>query len=81
MLCKILGLSVNTLTTVDKYYLLDRDNLTEPIQMQLSKKQAKKNCQFFSAFLKSTSNFEHFEQKDDPQILCISETADCKRHG
>ena len=49
--------------------------------MQLSKKQAKKNCQFFSAFLKSTSNFEHFEQKDDPQILCISETADCKRHG
>ena len=33
----ILGQLVNMLTTDDKYYLLKGDNLTEPIQMQLSK--------------------------------------------
>ena len=30
---------VNTLTADDKYYLLSRDNLTQPIQMQLSNRQ------------------------------------------
>ena len=35
--------------------LIERDNLIEPIQMQLSKKQ-KTVSQFFSAFLKSKSN-------------------------
>ena len=29
----------NTLTVDDKIYLLNRHNLTQPIQMQLSKKQ------------------------------------------
>ena len=48
-----------------KYSLLNRDNLTQPIQMQLSRKQ-KKFSNFFSAFLKSTLNFEHFFKKDDP---------------
>ena len=37
----------------------------EAIQMQISKKQKKKS-DFFSVFLKYRSNFEHFEQKDDP---------------
>ena len=36
---KILRMFVNTLTAHDKHYLLDRDNLTQPIQMQLSQKQ------------------------------------------
>ena len=31
--------TVNTFTADDKYSLLKRDNLTQPIQMQLSKKQ------------------------------------------
>ena len=35
---KILGLSINTLATHDKYSLLNKDNLTLPIQMQLPKK-------------------------------------------
>ena len=35
--------------------LIERDNLIEPIQMQLSKKQ-KTVSQFFSAFLRSKSN-------------------------
>ena len=37
--CKVLRLFVNTLTADDKYYLLNRDNLTQPIQMQLSQEQ------------------------------------------
>ena len=62
VLCKILGLLVNTLSDDDKYYLLYRDNLTQPIQILLSQKQ-KTVFQFFSAFLKSTLNFEHFQKK------------------
>ena len=29
--------------------------------------------EFFTAFLKSTFNFEHFEKKDEPESVCISE--------
>ena len=32
------------------------------------------------SFLKATSNFEHFETKDDLHSLCISEIAYCKKH-
>ena len=62
VLCKILGLFVNTLTDDDKYCLLYRDNLTHPIQILLSQKQ-KTFSEFFSVFLKSLLNFEHFEKK------------------
>ena len=61
-LCKILGLFVNTLIEDDKYCLLYNDNLLQPIQILLSQKQ-KTFSQFFSAFLKSTLNFEHFQKK------------------
>ena len=61
VLFKILGLFVNTLTDDDKYSLLYGDNLTQPIQILLSQKQ-KTFSQFFSAFLKSTLNFEHFQK-------------------
>ena len=44
--CQILGLFVNTLATDEKYPILHRDNLTIPIQMQLSQKQ-----KTFSEFL------------------------------
>ena len=37
--CKILGLLVNTLAADEKYPVLNRDNLTIPIEMQLSQKQ------------------------------------------
>ena len=52
------------------YSPLNRDNLTQHIQMELSKKQ-KTFPQFFFfffffAFLKSSLNFEHFQKKDDP---------------
>ena len=39
VICKILGLFVNTLTVDDKYSLLKKDNLTQTIQMELSKKE------------------------------------------
>ena len=71
MIHKILGLFVNTLTVDDKHYLLNRDNLTQPIQMQLSQKQ-KTFSQFFFAFLKSILNSNHISRKDDPHSLCIS---------
>ena len=46
----------------DKYCLLYNDNLLQPIQILLSQKQ-KTFSQFFSAFLKSTLNFEHIQKK------------------
>ena len=62
MICKILRLFVNTLTDDDKYSLLNRDNLTLPIHMQLSQKQKTFSGIFFT-FLKSILNFEHFQSK------------------
>ena len=62
VLCKILRPFVNTLSEDDKYCLLYRDNLTEPIQILLSQKQ-KPLSEFCSPFLKSTLNFEHFQKK------------------
>ena len=53
------------MSVVDNYSLLNRDNLTETIQMQLSQKQ-KTFSQFLFLFLKSSLNFEHFEKSDDP---------------
>ena len=49
MICKIVGLFVNTLTADDKYSLLNNHNLTQPIQMQLSQKQ-KTFSTFFCIF-------------------------------
>ena len=62
VLWKILRLFLNTLTDDDKHCLLYRDNLTQPIQILLSQKQ-QTFSEFFSAFLKSTLNFEHFQNK------------------
>ena len=54
----------NTLSADGKYSLLNRDNLTQPIQIQLCRKQ-KTFSNSFSAFLKSSLNFEHSLKKDD----------------
>ena len=48
--------------------------------MELSQKQ-KTLSHFFSLFLKSTLNFEHFQKKDDPHSLCVSEITDSQKHG
>ena len=39
VISKILGMFINTLTADEKYSVPKKDNLTQPIQMQLSKKQ------------------------------------------
>ena len=77
---KILRLFVDTLNADDKHYLLNRDNLTQPIQMQLSQKQ-KSFSQFGFAFLGSILNFKHFTKNDDPHSLCISEITGSEKCG
>ena len=71
MIYKILTPFVKTLTVNDKYSLLNRDNLTQQIQMQLSEKQ-KTFSEFFFAFLKSILNFKYLAEKGYPRSLCIS---------
>ena len=48
-------------TADDKYFLCNCENLTQPIQVQLSKKE-KTFSDWFSPFSKSTLNFEHLEK-------------------
>ena len=70
----------NTLTANDNYYVQDCENLSSPIQMHLSLER-----NFFSdlfvPFLESTSNFKHFEKKDDCHSYFISEITDCEKLG
>ena len=70
----------NTLTANDKYPVQDCVNLSSPIQMQLSLKPTIFS-DFFVPFLESTSNFKHFEKKDDRHSYFISEITDCERLG
>ena len=73
---EILRLFVNTLTADDKPYRLNRDNLTQSIQMQLSQKQ-KTFSQFFFflffffAFSESILNLKRFPNKYDLHSWCI----------
>ena len=57
-----------------------RENLTQPIPGQLSKK-LKTFFEFFTAFLKPTFNFEHNFEKDERHSLCISEVKHSKKRG
>ena len=80
VICKISRLFPNTLCADGKYSLLNRDNLTQPIQMQLSQKQ-KTFSEFFCAFLKSTLTFEHFQKKYDSHSWCLSKITDSEKQG
>ena len=73
LICKILDW---LLTPDHRYSIISRDNVTIPIQIQLSRKQ-KKFSQFFAAFLKSRLNFKYFGEKDDAHIFCTSDMT-CK---
>ena len=59
-----LRLFINTLTADDKHYLLNRDNLVQRIQMNLSQKQRTFSA-FFFAFLMSLLNFKHLPKNED----------------
>ena len=48
--------------------------------MQLSQKQ-KTFSEFFSAFLKSSLNFEHFQKKDDSHSWGISKITESEKQG
>ena len=72
VLCKFLRLLVKTLTDDEKYSLLYRENLTQPIQILVSQK-AKTFSKLSSQILKPTLNFEHFQKKDDPHSRCSSQ--------
>ena len=69
---KILRLLINTFTADEKYYLLNRNCLTQPIQMQLSQKQKTFSGIFF-AFLIGILNFKDFQKKDGTHSRRISE--------
>ena len=73
--CKILGLLLKILAADEKYPVLNRDNLTIPIQMQLSQRQITFFA-FFAKFFQFRLNFDHSEKKDDPCRFCFSEITD-----
>ena len=68
------------MTADDQYSLLNRDNLTQPIQKQLSHKR-KAFYQTFLEFSKSALNFDHFQKKDDLHSWFISQITHRKKRG
>ena len=68
------------MTVNDKHYLLNRDNLTQTIKIQLSQKQ-KNFCEFFFVFLKSILNFKHLSKKDDSPSWCLSGDTGSEKYG
>ena len=75
LICQTLGPLVNTLAADEKYRVLNGENLTILIQMQLSQK-SKTYPEFFAGFLRFSLNFNHFEKKDGPLRFCIFEVTD-----
>ena len=68
------------MSAVDKCSLPNRDNLMQPIHMQLSQK-LQTFLNIFPAFPKSKVNFDHFQRKDDPHSLLISEATTYEKRG
>ena len=69
---------VTTSAADEKYPVLNRDNLTIPIQMELSQKE-KTFSEVFDSFFNSLLNFKHFEQKNDAHSFYISEFTDSEK--
>ena len=78
VICKISRLFRNTLSGEGKYSHFNRSNLTQPIQMQVSREQ-KTFSNFSSSFLKSSLNFGHSQTKYHIHGWCISEITDSKK--
>ena len=66
------------MTPDDKYSLLNRETLTQPIQMHLCQKQ-ETFSQFLITFLKFILNFALFQKKDDSHSWFLSEITDSKK--
>ena len=74
------GLSfINTLTANYDYSRSNRENLSLPIQMQLSEKP-KTFCQYFIAFLESTLNL-NILKKHESHSSSISEVIESERRA
>ena len=70
----------NTLSANDNYPVQDFGNLLSRIEIEFSLKTAIFS-DFFVSFLESTSNFKHFEKKDDRHTYFISEITECEKRG
>ena len=68
------------MSAVDKCSLPNRDNLMQPIHMQLSQK-LKTFSWFFNVFSKSRLSFECFQKKYDAHTLFICEATACGKRG
>ena len=68
------------MSAVDKCSLPNRDNLMQPIHMQLSEK-LRTFSGFFPTFPKSTLKIEYFQKKEDAQSLFHSEATACAKGG
>ena len=77
---KSLTLFINTIGAVDNCSLPIRENLMQPIHMQLSQK-LKTFSGFFNVFSKSRLNFQYFQKNDDAHSLFISEATACEKCG
>ena len=80
VISEILELFVNTSTGDDKYSVCSRKKLSQPLQMQLSKKQ-----KFFSQFFANDWNLRYIlnilKKKDEPHRWCVFEVTDCEKPG
>ena len=77
---EILTLSVNTLTTDDKYSRRNMLNFAQQYEAPLSQKQ-KIFSRFFIAFLICALNLEHLVKKDEYPSPVISKIIDSERGG
>ena len=68
------------MSAVDKCSLPNRDNLMQPIHMQISQ-NIKTFSRFFNVFSKSRLSFEYFQKKDDAHSLFISDSTACENRG
>ena len=68
------------MSAVDKCSLPNRDNLMQPIHMQLSQK-LKNFCWFCSTFSKSRLNSEYFQKTEEAHSLFIFEATACEKRG
>ena len=73
-------LFLTTLTADDKISHISKDKWKETIRMNFSQKP-KIFSKNFSAFFEPALNFEHFQKKDDPDRICISEITDHERRA
>ena len=70
----------NTLAPNDKYLVRDSVNFSSLIEKQLSLNQPAFSDSFVP-FVDYTSDFKHFEKKDDRHSYFISEITDCEGVG